>query len=339
MTPSVSILMSVKDGAAFVAQAVEDILAQTMTDFEFIIVDDGSTDGTAAILDGCADPRIRRLTHDQARGLTASLNEALKVAQAPLLARMDADDRAAPGRLEKQVAFLRDNPEVVIVGTAMEVLDTRGEPVRIDRQPTEDVAIRWQSLFHNPFCHSSVVFRREALVRVEPAAYDESLPFAQDYDLWCRLLALGKGANLAEPLIGLRLHDQSVSSRNRTTQQQIADQVAARQVARLMGAEAPPEAEVGLLRKLYFAFPEELSAQEAEAAAKMFGILEAFRRSDPGREAFARQQTKNWADRMAASQGLGDLVGPLLRERPGLFGRAILRKLVAFAKGGRQFAL
>ena len=207
--PAVSVLMAVFDGAAWVGAAVESALGQTLGDLEVIVVDDGSTDATADVLASIRDPRLRIERRARA-GLTRSLNRALELARAPLLARLDADDLALPERLARQRQFLEAHPEVGLLGTGAREVDPAGREVRIVQPPVDDGAIRRQLIRANPFVHSSVIMRRAVLGRVGP--YDPSFPVAQDYELWMRLAGVTRLANLPEPLVIRRLTPGRVTS-------------------------------------------------------------------------------------------------------------------------------
>ncbi len=208
-TPAVSVLMSVRDGAPWVSEAVESVLAQTASDLELIVIDDGSTDATPDLLASIRDPRLRLARHEP-RGLTRSLNRALSLARAPLLARLDADDLALPERLARQRAFLDSHPEVGLLGTAAREVDGAGHEVRIVSPPEEDAAIRRALIRQNPFVHSSVMMRRSVLART--GGYDETLSVAQDYDLWMRMSRTTRLANLSAPLVVRRLLPGRVSA-------------------------------------------------------------------------------------------------------------------------------
>ena len=200
--PVVSVLMGVRDGAPWLPAAIQSVLGQTLADLELIVVDDGSSDATPALLAAERDPRL--VSKRQARaGLAVALNRAVGLARAPLVARLDADDVALPTRLERQRAFLLAHPEVGLLGTAARVVDESGRDVEIIRPPEDDRDIRRVLIRRNPFVHSSVMVRRSLLASA--GGYDASFPVAQDYDLWLRLSALTRMANLAEPLIVRRL--------------------------------------------------------------------------------------------------------------------------------------
>jgi len=200
--PAVSVLMGVHNGAPWVARAVESVLGQTLPDLELIVVDDGSTDATPALLAAVRDPRL--LVERQARaGLTLALNRALARARAPLIARLDADDMALPVRLERQLAFLVAHPEIGLLGSAARVVDEHDHEMTVIRPPEDDGAIRRALIRRNPFVHSSIMLRRA--LAAEAGGYDPSFEVAQDYDLWLRLAPLTAMANLAEPLVTRRL--------------------------------------------------------------------------------------------------------------------------------------
>jgi len=209
-SPAVSVLMSVWNGAPWVGEAIDSILTQTASDLELIVIDDGSTDRTPALLASVRDPRLR--VEQQTRmGLTRSLNRAARLARAPLLARLDADDLAGPERLARQCAFLDAQPEVGLLGTAVREVDPSGREVRIVRPPADDRDLRRALIRRNPFAHSSVMMRRSLLEQV--GGYDEALAVAQDYDLWLRMSALTRMANLPDSLVVRRLLPERVSMR------------------------------------------------------------------------------------------------------------------------------
>ena len=211
--PAVSVLMGVWNGAPQVGEAAESILSQTMTDLELIVVDDDSTDATPAILGSFHDPRLQVLRRARG-GLTSALNAALRLARAPLLARLDADDVALPERLERQLAFLSAHPEIGLCGTAAREVDASGRAVAVVRPPADDAGIRRALIRRNPFVHSSVVMRRAAVEQA--GGYDEAFPVAQDYDLWMRMSRVTRMANLSEPLVVRRLRPGRVTEARET---------------------------------------------------------------------------------------------------------------------------
>ena len=206
--PAVSVLMGIWNGAPHVREAIESVLSQTMADLELIVVDDESTDSTPAILGTFRDPRLQIVRRARG-GLTSALNVALRLSRAPLVARLDADDLALPERLERQLAFLSTHPDVGLVGTAAREVDASGREVAVVRPPADDAGIRRALIRRNPFVHSSVVMRRDAVEQA--GGYDEAFPVAQDYDLWMRMSRVTRMANLLEPLVVRRLRPGRVS--------------------------------------------------------------------------------------------------------------------------------
>jgi len=210
--------MSVYNGARYLLEAVDSILGQTFGDFEFIILDDASTDETPTILDSYTDARIVRLRIEANIGLTRSLNKGLAVAGGEYVARQDADDVSMPERLAKQVAFLDSHTSIALVGTSYQEVyeDGRhGRPMAVPLTPDE---IREQLFYHHCFCHGSVMARCAALAAL--GGYDERFAVAQDRDLWLRLADYFNLANLADELYTLRMSSRSVTGTSRSRQRQ-----------------------------------------------------------------------------------------------------------------------
>ncbi|MGC9350198.1 MAG: glycosyltransferase [Anaerolineae bacterium] len=213
MTPCVSVNMSVYNGEQYVAEAVDSILNQTFSDFELIVVDDGSTDRTGEILGSYKAPRLHVLTQSN-RGIPRSRNRALESSQGRYIAVMDSDDVSLPTRLERQVAFLEEHREIGVLGSACLVSD---EVTGEDRElvlPLSDEKLRGHLIRGNPFVHSSVMMRKSVLQEV--GGYNESFPYILDYELWVRLAAHTQFANLPEVLVIRRFHWGSVSTTKRT---------------------------------------------------------------------------------------------------------------------------
>jgi len=217
--PRVSVLMSVYNGERFLKSAIESILDQTFTDFEFLILDDGSTDSTWEILEKYADKdeRVLLVRNEHNIGLTRSLNKGLRLARGEYLARQDADDISLPKRLELQVKFLDMNPEVGVVGTGMEIIDENGKILRLQQPPTDHESITAELLLKNhAIGHSTVMAKLSALK--EFGGYNERLPYAQDYDLWWCLSRKRKIGNLPEILVQWRDTLGSISRKRREEQ-------------------------------------------------------------------------------------------------------------------------
>lgn len=213
MTPRVTVLMSVYNGERFLREAVDSILAQTFRDFEFLVIDDGSTDSSAAILASYADSRLRVVKNERNIGLTASLNAGLLLARGEYIARQDADDVALPQRLEKQVRAMDERAEVAVLGTGVLSIRESGKPRRSAAFPrcTTPLSLRWQLLFESPFVHSTVMFRRSVILG-ELGGYDATWRTSQDFELWSRVARTHALGNLPEPLVSFRSHGGSVSA-------------------------------------------------------------------------------------------------------------------------------
>jgi len=212
--PMVSVVMPVRNGAPFVREALGSVRAQTFDDFELIVVDDASTDDSRAILAACDDPRLVVIENERHLGLTASLNRGLARARATLIARHDADDRSHPERFARQVAAMRARPDLALLGSRGRLIDERGRVVGTFERPIDPYGIRWYQMFDNAFAHGAVMFRRSVVVD-ELGGYDESFAWAQDWELWGRVLRRHEAANLPDRLIDYRTHAASVTVRSR----------------------------------------------------------------------------------------------------------------------------
>lgn len=207
--PLVSVVMSVFNAEKYIHQAVESILRQTYKNLEFIVINDGSTDGTRDILESFEDSRITFIHQDNV-GITQSLNKGIALAHGKYVARQDADDISKPERLEKQVAFLEGHPQVGLLGSRFEFIDEDGDVKRQSFLPTDNDTLQERLTKINQFCHASVIMRKEALDKV--GAYSEFFRYAQDYDLWLRISEHYEIANLPEMLVQYRELNNAISS-------------------------------------------------------------------------------------------------------------------------------
>ncbi|MEO8678749.1 MAG: glycosyltransferase [Vicinamibacterales bacterium] len=258
MEPDVTVLMPVYNGERHLRAAIDSILSQTHHNFELVIVDDGSSDGSAGIVSSYRDARIRAVGLGQNVGLANALNEGLRHARAALIARQDQDDLAEPRRLERQLKFLKERPEVALVGSQGMAISEAGVATGIVRRPVGRDSIRWFSLFDNPFIHTSVVFRA-SIVR-EVGGYDHAYdPFSQDYDLWGRVMQDHVVANLDESLVRYRVSDSSVIGAMRTDARDsdkqrrfdaILRELTLRQARRVLGEAAVTDEDGSLLAGL-----------------------------------------------------------------------------------------
>ena len=245
--PRVSVLMPVYNGARYLREAVDSILHQTYSDFEFIIVDDGSTDETAAILDSYDDQRIVRVRNEENIGLTKSLNKGLALAQGEYVARMDADDVSLPERLERQVALL-SRGDCKVCFTRAHLRDLRTESISAWTEYPWPLVV-WRSLFEDAYgLHPSAMFDKARVLRA--GGYSESFPKAQDYDLFDRLCAAGDVFGyVPEPLLVLRRHAEQISLKALPEQEECARQVSFRAMRRYLPSLS--DAEAGALRWLF----------------------------------------------------------------------------------------
>ena len=220
-TPVVSVVMPVFNAAPFLASALASVQAQTFGNFEIIAVDDGSTDGSAAILDRAAatEPRLRVIRRPNT-GIVGALNDGLAVARGEFIARMDADDLCLPDRFARQVEYLGQHPDCVGLGSAFRFIDDRGAHLKECRRQTEHDAIERDLLGGDggAIIHPAAMFRRDAVVRA--GGYREAAQWVEDLDLYLRLARLGQLSNLDAVLLHYRLHVKSVNFTRNTGRHQ-----------------------------------------------------------------------------------------------------------------------
>ena len=202
-SPELSVVMSVYNGQKYLEESITSILDQTFSDFEFIIINDGSTDQTRDIIEQFAskDKRILLIHQDNA-GLAKSLNRGIKLARGKYIARHDADDVSLPERFKKQMSFLRSHQDVVLCGTWF-LEENEGKGVKIRKYPVDDQKLRENIKYVNYFCHPSVVFSKDAFIKA--GGYDERLSTGQDFELWMRLCNYGKMSNISKVLVRKRI--------------------------------------------------------------------------------------------------------------------------------------
>lgn len=203
--------MSVFNCESYLEKSISSILDQTFKNFEFIIIDDGSTDGSLKVIKSFSDKRIRFMTQENA-GLSASLNRGIRQAKSSLIARMDADDISHPDRLRKQVNFMEANPQCVCLGTNAIVIDMNGLELF-----TSELPISWQEIKKllptSPFFHSSTMIRKEVLLKC--GGYNEEIKHHfEDIILWNQMAEIGELWNIKEPLLSYRLLPSSITNRS-----------------------------------------------------------------------------------------------------------------------------
>lgn len=206
LNPKISVVMSVYNDETFLEDSIKSILEQTFSDFEFIIINDCSTDTSYDIISRFQDERIKILENEHNIGLTRSLNIAIKVAKGEYIARQDADDISLPNRFEKQIFYLDNNPEIALLGTSIHRINGNGHILRevksVNKPSFKDF------LESNHIKHGSSMFRRAIFMQL--GGYNELFRYSQDYELWLRFAESYDIRNLLEPLYQLRIHNQSI---------------------------------------------------------------------------------------------------------------------------------
>lgn len=218
--PKVTVIMPVYNGEKYLNEAIDSILGQTFKDFEFLIINDGSTDKTGEILESYNDPRIKIIDNEKNIGLTKSLNKGLKLARGEYIARQDADDISMTERLEKEVLFLDHNKNIALVGTYYYMINEKGKILNTAKLLTNSEEIKIGLLKGNRFGHGSVMFRGECVKEV--GYYREELGPVEDYDLWLRISDRYDIANIPEPLYKWRININSVSVKEKSLQDKYA---------------------------------------------------------------------------------------------------------------------
>lgn len=230
--PAVTVLIPAHNAGAFLREAVDSILAQTFTDFECLVIDDGSTDGAVEALRAIPDPRLRIERNPRNLGLIATLNRGLELARAPLLARMDADDVALPQRLERQVGRMSCRPRLSLIGTWAQFIDETGKSHGICRKPVDHGSILKEILHGNTFIHPSVMMRTE--VARQLGGYPSEATHAEDYGLWLRMVENHESENLPECLLMYRVHSGQISQRKLAHQWRTAKALSVQARARFL---------------------------------------------------------------------------------------------------------
>jgi len=363
MTPVVSVVMPVYNGARFLREAIDSILAQTCRDFEFIVIDDGSTDESPSIVASYTDPRIRLIRTGAQSGVAAALNAGIRAASSDLIARQDADDVSEATRLERQIAAFRARPQLALLGTQATIVDASGAVRGRTERSLDVAALRWYALLDNPFIHTSVMIRRDVVDAC--GGYPEGsgrqageLRLANDvvtdYELWCRVLVTHEAANLPERLVRYRVNAGSVtavaSSAPATSDTARAFAAAMQRIVRhnLEGWLEPARVaeDAGLLAR----FGRDIRAADASKFCDAFArLLTAYEKRYPGvastpdfRRTLARQYDAI-AYRIAPPDRFVSLAvyARALRRHPALaydlsWTRALM--LVTLGKSGRQAA-
>jgi glycosyltransferase involved in cell wall biosynthesis len=309
-SPRVTVLMSVFNGEKYLREAIDSILNQTFKDFEFLIINDCSTDGTAEILGSYHDPRIRIVYNEENIGLTKSLNKGLKLAKGEYIARMDADDISLPERLQKQVEFLDTHPEIGVLGTWIQWIDESSKSSRIIHPPTAPGVIGWFLIFENCVAHPSVMMRADVIKQL--GFYNVEAIHAQDYDLWVRANFITRIANIPDTLLQLRVWEGSISSRQAQTQEMIAVNAMHEMIRQVLGSEVPLEIVTDLRQSITGAL-----TVSSERISAMSNLIERLY------QAYSRQNSLNHTEALEVTQDTGRR----------LYTLAILASRISLVKG------
>lgn len=219
--PTISVIMPTYNAEKYISTAIESILQQTFEDFEFIIIDDASTDQTYDIICSYHDKRITRIRNQRNLGVAACINKGILIAHSEFIARMDSDDISKPDRFQKQVQFMNANSNLGISGTHMEIIDNKGKVIKEHLKKIGDETIKVSLFFgHTSFAHPSIIMRSR-MIDMYHLRYDTAFQYAEDYDLYCRCSSFMAMDNYPECLVQYRIHPESVSQKYK--QQQVID--------------------------------------------------------------------------------------------------------------------
>jgi glycosyltransferase involved in cell wall biosynthesis len=205
------VVLAVYNGELYLKEAIDSILSQTFNDFELVIINDGSTDTTAEIISTYNDPRIVYIDNGINKGLIFSLNLGLSQSRGKYIARMDADDIALPKRLQIQYNFMESHPEIGVCGSIIEAFYEGSQKKLLIQFPEDDIAIRTYTYFQAPFCHPTVMLRKEIITKYN-IEYPKGFYRAEDYALWTEILKYTQGHNIQSVLLRYRKHEGSETS-------------------------------------------------------------------------------------------------------------------------------
>jgi glycosyltransferase involved in cell wall biosynthesis len=236
MKPRVSVIMPAYNSAAHLREAVDSILLQTWSDFELIIINDGSTDDTEAIVQSYTDPRIRYLRNPGNLQIVRTLNRGLDLAQGEFIARMDADDISLPERLEQQLNYLNRHPRVAVCGSWVQLFGHSEATYREQIYPADGEAIKVKMLFHCALAHPAIMARRSFFANLR---YDPAFNKAEDYALWTSASGDFRFANLQQVLLRYRTHPAQTAHRHGNLQQERTELALRQYLGRATGLEEP----------------------------------------------------------------------------------------------------
>lgn len=212
----VSIILPAYNQEKFIVEAIDSILMQSLSNFELIIIDDGSTDKTFQVVSSINDSRMILVRNQENLGLTYTLNFGLSIAKSDIVARMDADDIAFSDRLHIQYEYLLKNPEIVAVGCWISLFKDNLDEIGVHKYPAEFECLRSEFTFNNSLPHPGVMYRKSVVKLL--GGYTNDYPYAEDWDLWLRLIRSHNISNIQQPLLYYRIHDRSVSHQHSASQ-------------------------------------------------------------------------------------------------------------------------
>lgn len=218
---TVTVLLPVYNAEIYLRESIQCILDQTYSDFELLIINDGSTDNSQDIIRDYKDPRIRVVKNEKNLGLIASLNKGLTLAKGKYIARQDADDISLPNRLEKELTMLEADPELLLISSNAYIINENTEIIGKSSLPFHDVELRFRFLFKCGIFHTSVIFRKETLDKFH-LKYNTAYVHVEDYKLWSDISRHGKICVLPDKLVKYRVHPGSISSRFKSLQEKNA---------------------------------------------------------------------------------------------------------------------
>jgi glycosyltransferase involved in cell wall biosynthesis len=254
--PLISLVMPARNAAATLEESLASLMQQTFTDFEVVLVNDGSDDATLAIAEKFATRlSLRVLHHGTCQGVANSINDGLAASDSEFVARLDADDLAQPLRLERQLEFMSSNPRIGVCGTHMQVFSSESDHNYVLAHPTSNAAIRTALVQRCAISHPSVMCRRRIFDQV--GCYDPRFDFAEDYELWCRASLLGvQFANIPEVLTHYRTHPGQVGRQKAQLQYERDMAIKSRYIGGLLMGE-----DVGLLPQ-FLALQSQFTSRE-----------------------------------------------------------------------------
>ena len=288
--PLVTVLMSAQNSEQYIGEAIQSVLDQTFRDFEFIIIDDGSTDNTLKIIRQFDDPRIRVIKNPENWGIPKSLNGGLSVCRGKYIARMDSDDVCFPNRLETQVNYLESHPDIGVLGSEVKVIGQDGQIHNRTRNIlTDPYLIKFWLLFDTVINNPTTLIKKEFLDRV--GGYNPAFKYAEDYELWTRLVKITKIAVSPESLVYWRDHGDNATFTSYAFRRELHHKLSIQEVKKLTGVEFSDEVFEAYRSK------DVLSPRLARQVVKLFRLsLKGYVKTEPGTAAQRKELINrvNW---------------------------------------------